>query len=128
MSAKRIALTVLCGLLLGSGSQAGLMVDDTQNHSQAAEEPDSTLKSVTTATDIGFLVTDLRALSGCPDSAHCRWTGRAIPWWIYNDSSSGLDTINVLAPGIVVRSGGYAQQFFSGSAPSSGILAAGQAN
>ena len=102
---KRIAVIIFCGLLFGGGSQAALITDTVWNPAigldpdPAPYEQDVTLKSVTTITDIGFLIENLRSLGSCLTSAHCRWTGKAISWWTYDDSNATVDTTNVLSPG-----------------------------
>jgi len=102
---KRMSPIIFCGLLCGAGSQAAMIVDGLWNPAvgldpdPASYEQNTTLKSVTTATDIGFLIENLRALGSCLTSAHCRWTGRAISWWTYDNSSATVDTTNVLSPG-----------------------------
>ena len=102
MLAKRMALIFACGLLVGAGGRAALIIDQLRIQ-DSAEQEDFTLKFVRSATDFGFLMEDLRALSGCADPAHCRWTGRAISWWTYDNSAPTLDTTNVLAPGSATR-------------------------
>src|SRR5260370_36432372 len=83
---KRMSLIIFCGFLWGAGSQAAMIVDGLWNPAvgldpePAGYEQNATLQSVTTATDLGFLIENLRALCSCLTSAHCRWTGRAISW------------------------------------------------
>jgi hypothetical protein len=124
MCVKRVALIILCGLLAGAGSKGALIFTDSDTSSM--EQRELTFRSVTAATDFGFLIEDLRALSGCAESARCRWTGRAIPWWTYDKSGTSLDTTNVLAPESGTHVAGDAR-FFVGSAPPAGILALGNA-
>lgn len=121
MLAKRMSLIVFCGLLFGAGSQAAMILDGLWNPAigldpdPAPYEQNMTLKSVTAATDFGFLIENLRALGSCVTSAHCRWTGRAISWWTYDDNSSALiDTTNVLSPGSGTPAA-RETQWFSGS-------------
>jgi len=105
MLAKRVSLILFCGLLFGAAGQSAMIADGLWNPALGLDpdpipyEQNVTLKSVTTATDLGFLIENLRALGGCLTSAHCRWTGRAISWWTYDNSSATFDTTNVLSPG-----------------------------
>jgi hypothetical protein len=105
MSVKRMSLIIFCGLLCGAASQAAMIADGLWNPAIGLDpdpspyEQNVVLKSVTSATDIGFLIENLRALGSCLTSAHCRWTGQAISWWTYDNSSATVDTTNVLSPG-----------------------------
>src|SRR5260370_19714900 len=101
---KRMSLIIFCGLLCEAGSQAAMIVDGLWNPvvgldpEPAGYEQNATLQSVTTATDIGFLIENLRVLGSCLTSAHCRCTGRAISWSTYDNSSATADTTNALSP------------------------------
>lgn len=106
MLLKRMWLIIFCGLLFGAASQAAMIVDGLWNPAvgldpdPAPYEQNVILKAITTATDFGFLVENLRGLGSCLTSSHCRWTGRAISWWTYDDNSNAtVDTTNVLSPG-----------------------------
>jgi len=124
MLVRRMSLIIFCGLVCGAG-QAAMIVDglwnpaDGLNPDPAPYEQSATLKSVTTATDLGFLIENLRALGSCLTSAHCRWTGRAISWWTYDNSSAIVDTTNVLSPGSGMPAARESQWF---SGPPTGIL------
>jgi hypothetical protein len=106
MLVKRMSLIIFCGLLFGSASQSAMIVDGLWNPAAGLDpdaspyEQNATLKTITMVTDFGFLVENLRGLGSCLTSAHCRWTGRAISWWTYDDSANAaVDTTNVLSPG-----------------------------